>query len=399
MENFVDKKQRKITKKFKENDSQLCQKAQTKLSDGDIRGALKMLTSQDMIALRNEATIQALEKKHPPPRKYNSTTVFQQKKDNNMSSVTSLEVTKAIESFPNGSAGGLDAIRPQHLKDLTSDVLSQNKVNLTTSLTNLGTLLLLLNGEVPSSICQILYGANLCALKKKDGGIRPIAVGSTIRRLISKIVCRRIVDKLESKFRPHQLGFGTKGGIEAAIHSVRRYLQYPHQSTKVLLKIDFLNAFNMLDRDTILKKVNEEIPEFYNFLNQCYQKLSNLYYYGSTVILSQRGVQQGDPLGPTLFCLGIQSMINSLCSELNIWYMDDGTLIFDQENVFQDLESIISRLKDIGLELNFSKCELAVTSDDTEERNKILEQFNFIAPGDKLLKQDNTYIHTRLSVI
>jgi hypothetical protein len=29
----------------------------------------------------------------------------------------------AIASFSNGSAGGLDAIRPQHLKDLTSDVL------------------------------------------------------------------------------------------------------------------------------------------------------------------------------------------------------------------------------------------------------------------------------------
>jgi hypothetical protein len=230
MENFVDKKQRKITKKFKENDSQLCQKAQTKLSDGDIRGALNMLTSQDMIAARNEATIQALQKKHPPPRKYNSTTVFQQKSDNNMSSVTSLEVTKAIASFPNGSAGGLDAIRPQHLKDLTSDVLGQNKVNLTTSLTNLGTLLL--NGKVPSSICPILYGANLCALKKKDGGIRPIAVGFTIRRLISKIVCRRIADKLGPKFRPHQLGFGTKGGIEAAIHSARRYLQYPHSQQK-----------------------------------------------------------------------------------------------------------------------------------------------------------------------
>jgi hypothetical protein len=45
--------------------------------------------------------------------------------------------------------------------------------------------------------------------------------------------------------------------------------------------------------------------------------------------------------------------------------MDDGTLISDQENIFQDLESIISRSKDIGLELNFSKCELAVTSNDT----------------------------------
>jgi hypothetical protein len=305
MEHFVDKKQRKIIKKFKENVSQLCQKAQTKLSDGDIRGALNMLTSQDMIVPRNEATMQALQKKHPPPRKYNSTTVFQQKLDNNMSSVTSLEVTKAIASFPNGSAGGLDAIRPQNFKDLKSDVLGQN--NEFNEFTNLGTLLL--NGEVPSSICPILYGANLCALKKKDGGIRPIAVGSTIRRLISKIVCRRITDKLGSKFRPHQLGFGTKGGIEAAKHSARRYLQYPHQSTKVLLKIDFLNAFNMLDRENNFEeKLMKKFQNSIIFLNQCYQKPSNL-YYGSTVILSQRGVQQGDPLGPPLFCLGIQSMI------------------------------------------------------------------------------------------
>jgi hypothetical protein len=71
---------------------------------------------------------------------------------------------------------------------------------------------------------------------------------------------------------------------------------------------------------------------------------------------------------------------------------DDSTLISDQENIFQDLESIISGSQDIGLELNISKCELAVTSNDKEERNKILEKFNFIAPGIKLLKQENTYI-------
>jgi hypothetical protein len=56
------------------------------------------------------------------------------------------------------------------------------------------------------------------------------------------------------------------------------------------------------------------------------------------------------------------------------------------------LESIISGSQDIGLELNISKCELAVTSNDKEEINKILEKFNFIAPGIKLLKQENTYI-------
>jgi hypothetical protein len=33
-----------------------------------------------------------------------------------------------------------------------------------------------------------------------------------------------------------------------------------------------------------------------------------------------------------------------------------------------------------------------VTSNDEEERNEILEKFNLIAPGIKLLKQENTYI-------
>jgi hypothetical protein len=32
-------------------------------------------------------------------------------------------------------------------------------------------------------------------------------------------------------------------------HSARRYVQYPHQSTKVLLNIDFLNVFNILERN------------------------------------------------------------------------------------------------------------------------------------------------------
>jgi hypothetical protein len=84
----------------------------------------------------------------------------------------------------------------------------------------------------------------------------------------------------------------------------------------------------------------------------------------ASLIISS-GTYNSFSLRTSLFCLGIQSIINSLCSELNIWYMDDGTLISDQENIFQDLESIISRSKDIGLELNFSKCELAVTSNDT----------------------------------
>lgn len=47
----------------------------------------------------------------------------------------------------------------------------------------------MLRGEVNLIVCKYLYGASLCALTKKQGGIRPIAVGLSIRRLVSQLTC------------------------------------------------------------------------------------------------------------------------------------------------------------------------------------------------------------------
>ena len=47
-----------------------------------------------------------------------------------------------------------------------------------------------LKGEVPEFATSTFYGANLCALTKRDGGIRPIAVGCTYRRLATKVGAR-----------------------------------------------------------------------------------------------------------------------------------------------------------------------------------------------------------------
>ena len=55
----------------------------------------------------------------------------------------------------------------------------------------------------------------LLALKKKSGGIRPIAVGFTLRCLVSKCANAFGITELKGFFHPSQLG-------EAAIHSARR---------------------------------------------------------------------------------------------------------------------------------------------------------------------------------
>ena len=87
----------------------------------------------------------------------------------------------AIRSFPNGSSGGIDGLRPQHLKDLTAGTNGVAGQDLLVALAKVGNIMVA--GNVPEPIINVLYGASLCALNKKDGGLRPIAVGSVLRRL------------------------------------------------------------------------------------------------------------------------------------------------------------------------------------------------------------------------
>ena len=73
--------------------------------------------------------------------------------------------------------------------------------------------LIVFPGKVPAFVQKIFHGANLIALSKPDGGVRPIAVGCTLRRLVAKIIMYDSSEFCEKEFRPHQALVGTpKGG-------------------------------------------------------------------------------------------------------------------------------------------------------------------------------------------
>jgi len=157
-----------------------------------------------------------------------------------------------------------------------------------------------MSGRVPIVIQPVFCGASLCALNKKDGGIRPIAVGSTWRRLIAKAICKAVMEKMAATVMPVQLGFGVPRATEAAVHAARRYVT-DLKSGQGLLKLDFSNAFNTIRRVTMFESVRELLPEIYPFVLMCYSNASML-RFGPHLIMSDEGVQQGDPLGPLLFC-------------------------------------------------------------------------------------------------
>ena len=69
---------------------------------------------------------------------------------------------------------------------------------------------LVLRGDVPAEVRPLFFGASLVALRKKAGGVRPIAFGCTLRRLVGKVASRMVRDEMEPLLSPKQLGYGVK---------------------------------------------------------------------------------------------------------------------------------------------------------------------------------------------
>jgi hypothetical protein len=269
-------------------------------------------------------------------------------------SMSSTDVINAVFSFPTGSAGGPDGLRPQHLKDLVSFSLSEGSDALLVSLTEFVNLIIL--GKVPEYACPFFFGATLTGLHKKSGGVRPIAVGCVLRRLAAKCLCSSVFDEMGHLLFPHQLGFGTALGVEAAVHAGRSYLSNL-QDGHLMVKLDFRNAFNSIRRDQMLHSVLSKAPKLLP-LAHCSYRHPSLLFYGEFTIASAEGVQQGDPLGPILFCLAIHDIITSLQSEFNIFYLDDGTLGGPVEVVKADIIKLEKAASEINLFLNHDKSEI-----------------------------------------
>ena len=81
--------------------------------------------------------------------------------------------------------------------------------------------------------------------------------------------------------------------------------------------------------------VEELVPELLLLILSAYESPSSL-FFDEVVIKSSEGVHQGDPLGTLLFCLTTHNMVQQLRSELNLFYLDDGTLGGSLDEVLVD---------------------------------------------------------------
>jgi hypothetical protein len=218
-------------------------------------------------------------------------------------------------------------------------------------------------GLAPRQLAPFIAGAPLMALNKQGGGLRPIAIGETIRRLVSKCCCEATTEDCKVIFGPLQVGVATQGGAEASVHAARKLAaEFGEDPGKIMLKVDFSNAFNQVDRTEMLAQVYDKLPGLYRWVEYCYSSAAHL-FFGTCMLLSAAGVQQGDPLGPLLFslvlhplALKIQKAFPNLL--LNVWYLDDGCIVGDIADVYAVFQMVQAEGPARGLHLNVKKNEI-----------------------------------------
>ena len=113
---------RKKATKCPDPEEYLAGRVSAKIEEGDFRGAIRLASSDDSLADASDETYTALCAKHPAPHPDSKIPPGPSVCVSDESDVTCAEVFHAIRSFPCGSAGGPDMLRPQHLKDLIQHV-------------------------------------------------------------------------------------------------------------------------------------------------------------------------------------------------------------------------------------------------------------------------------------
>lgn len=290
------------------------QQAMHWLKRGFLGKAARSLVETTAVVESTEDTVDILLQKHPigQPLPFNGTNPTPGQV------ITLNSIQLAIKSINKEKAPGLSGWTRPLLDTATSnqDSAFMKALRLLTDMIRQGT--------APGS--ALLCASRLIPLSKKDGGIRPIAIGDMLYRVALKAI-------LTTSFKPamllpNQLGVNSKGGVEPAIFMLEEAISGVNEyNIQRIASLDLSNAFNSISRTSIASAVATYAPTLYRASKWAYNNPSILVTQDGVTIVSAEGVRQGDPLAPLLFSLAIRPTLEHLQQKLPnatiLAYLDD----------------------------------------------------------------------------
>jgi hypothetical protein len=338
------------------------------IAEGAYTKAVKLLSSSGMHDPNDPVILKTLQQLHPTGKgttltREDSNTLHPQATDAYFETDTPqrLEnIRRAIASFPNATGCGPSGLRAQHLQEITAESDLSGSAALLQSLDQL--FAHMIQGDIAPALTEALCSARLFPLKKGNGGTRPIAVGDTLRRLAEKVFSSLPATRdAMTSLLPRQCGFAGKNACEQVALTIQDYITQrtkTKDNTWALLQVDITNAFNSIHRQQIIQETRNRCPHLTLWAQASLQP-SHL-FCGENIIKSTEGAQQGAPLSPLFFALGIHPIIsdNNHLTPLNHWYLDDGNIIGDLNTLDNIMRTIAPKLASIGCLINTSKTTL-----------------------------------------
>ena len=266
-------------------------------------------------------------------------------------------IAEAILKAPHRSGAGPSDSRFEHWA-----TLRDNEVGLASASVVLTRLLV---GEAPAEAVAAHLGAAVVALPKRAGGVRPIAVGSVLRRLAARGACIAFSAELAQAVGPYQYAVGVSAGCE----KIRKVLaaEAELRPEAVILALDFTNAFNSVLRSAVRAAVASRLGPLAPLCAVICGASTRHWYYdssGGNPVAASRGVDQGCPLSPGFFAVGIAPVLDALQGTLRaldpaarvVSYLDDVYVVIAPAHAEAALAAAGRAFSPAGLTLNRSKC-------------------------------------------
>ena len=150
-----------------------------------------------------------------------------------------------VRSSRRGVSGGPSGTRVEHLQTLLDDEAAAELLAAAGGR--------VARAELPQEVCDAMRFGRMTALRKRDGGVRGIVTGDTLRRLVARSLAQTYAQDFEHACAPFQYALQTRAGTDCVGHMVRAALD--SDPDRVVLSLDGIGAYDHIRRAAMLSKL------------------------------------------------------------------------------------------------------------------------------------------------